>query len=116
MRASGGSLRAGAGLATIHSVAVTESEPIEIVAYNPEWPAQFEEERSALADAIGDFATGGIHHVGSTAVPGLDAPNRPRYVNYPGLKSRACTTGITGCDAAFTSSPTPGCPGWGGGR
>jgi GrpB-like predicted nucleotidyltransferase (UPF0157 family) len=52
---------------------VTESEPIKIAAYDPEWPARFEEERSALADAIGDFATGGIHHVGSTAVPGLDA-------------------------------------------
>jgi GrpB-like predicted nucleotidyltransferase (UPF0157 family) len=34
---------------------------------------RFEEERSALADAIGDFAMGGIHHVGSTAVHGLDA-------------------------------------------
>jgi GrpB-like predicted nucleotidyltransferase (UPF0157 family) len=51
---------------------VTESEPIEIVAYDPEWPARFEEEQSALAAAIGDFATDGIHHVGSTAVPGLD--------------------------------------------
>jgi GrpB-like predicted nucleotidyltransferase (UPF0157 family) len=54
-------------------VAETESESIEIVAYDPQWPARFEAERSALADAIGDFATGGIHHVGSTAVPGLDA-------------------------------------------
>lgn len=52
---------------------MTESEPIKIVAYDPEWPARFEAERAALADAIGDFATGGIHHVGSTAVPGLDA-------------------------------------------
>ncbi len=52
---------------------MTESEPIEIVAYDPEWPARFEAERPALAEAIGGFATGGIHHVGSTAVPGLDA-------------------------------------------
>lgn len=52
---------------------MTESKPIEIVTYDPEWPAKFEEERPALADAIGDFATGGIHHVGSTAVPHLDA-------------------------------------------
>lgn len=52
---------------------MTESEPIKIVAYNPEWPARFEEERSALAGVVGDFAMGGIHHVGSTAVPGLDA-------------------------------------------
>jgi GrpB-like predicted nucleotidyltransferase (UPF0157 family) len=54
-------------------VAATGSEPIKIVTYDPEWPAQFEEERSALADVIGDFATGGIHHIGSTAVPHLDA-------------------------------------------
>jgi len=54
-------------------VAAAESEPIKIVSYDPEWPARFEQERSALADAIGDFATGGIHHVGSTAVPDLDA-------------------------------------------
>lgn len=54
-------------------MAATESEPIKIVAYDPEWPARFEQERAALADAIGDIATGGIHHVGSTAVPGLDA-------------------------------------------
>lgn len=52
---------------------MTESEPINIVAYDPEWPARFEEERPALADTIGGFATGGIHHVGSTAVPDLDA-------------------------------------------
>jgi len=37
-------------------------------------------------------------------------------VNYPGLKSRACTTGTTGGGASFASSLTPGCPGWGGGR
>jgi polyphosphate kinase 2 (PPK2 family) len=38
------------------------------------------------------------------------------FVNYPALKRRACTTGITGCDAAFASSLAPGFPGWGGGR
>jgi GrpB-like predicted nucleotidyltransferase (UPF0157 family) len=48
-------------------------EPIRIVAYDPEWPARFEEERAALSEAIGGWVTGGIHHVGSTAVPGLDA-------------------------------------------
>jgi GrpB-like predicted nucleotidyltransferase (UPF0157 family) len=48
-------------------------EPIRIVAYDPTWPTRFEEERVALEAAIGPWATGGIHHVGSTAVPGLDA-------------------------------------------
>lgn len=41
--------------------------------YDPSWPARFETERSALADATGEWITGGIHHVGSTAVPGLEA-------------------------------------------
>lgn len=50
-----------------------ESELIQIVSYDPSWPASFEQERLALDAAIGDFATGGIHHVGSTAVSGLDA-------------------------------------------
>lgn len=54
-------------------MAATESQPIEIVAYDPEWPARFEQERVALAGALGDLAMDGIHHVGSTAVPGLDA-------------------------------------------
>lgn len=37
-------------------------------------------------------------------------------VNYPALKRRACTTGITGGDAGFASSPAPRCPGRGRGR
>ncbi len=48
-------------------------EPIRLSAYDPGWPARFEEERVALEDAIGDRLVGGIHHVGSTAVPGLEA-------------------------------------------
>lgn len=48
-------------------------ERIEIVAYDPGWPARFAQERSALDAVIGRWAIGGIHHVGSTAVAGLDA-------------------------------------------
>jgi GrpB-like predicted nucleotidyltransferase (UPF0157 family) len=48
-------------------------EPVRIAAYDRRWPARFEQERAALEDAIGEWAVGGIHHVGSTAVPGLDA-------------------------------------------
>ena len=47
--------------------------PVRIVSYDSAWPARFEEERAALHDAIGEFASGGIHHVGSTAVPDLCA-------------------------------------------
>jgi len=48
-------------------------EPIRIAQYDPAWPARFAEERTRLTEAIGAWASGGIHHVGSTAVPGLDA-------------------------------------------
>ena len=48
-------------------------EPIGISPYDPAWPDAFERERAVLGEAIGPWVTGGIHHVGSTAVPGLEA-------------------------------------------
>jgi GrpB-like predicted nucleotidyltransferase (UPF0157 family) len=48
-------------------------EPVRVLAYDRSWPSRFEEEKALLERAIGTWATGGIHHVGSTAVPGLDA-------------------------------------------
>ena len=45
-------------------------QPLRLVPYDPAWPAAFEGERAALEEAIGAWAAGGIHHVGSTAVPG----------------------------------------------
>ena len=50
-----------------------EDEPIRVVRYDLSWPSRFESERVALQAAIGAWVEGGIHHVGSTAVPGLDA-------------------------------------------
>ncbi len=48
-------------------------EPIRLSPYDPIWPARFEEERAALEGTIGDWIVDGVHHVGSTAVPGLEA-------------------------------------------
>ncbi len=48
-------------------------EPIRLAPYDPSWPNRFAQEQAALDEAIRSWATGGIHHVGSTAVPGLDA-------------------------------------------
>lgn len=48
-------------------------EPVRLVSYDPAWPERFAEEKAALEDAMGELASGGIHHVGSTAVPDLDA-------------------------------------------
>jgi GrpB-like predicted nucleotidyltransferase (UPF0157 family) len=47
-------------------------ESVDIVAYDPTWPAQFKAERDSIRQALGDLALG-IYHIGSTAIPGLDA-------------------------------------------
>jgi GrpB-like predicted nucleotidyltransferase (UPF0157 family) len=47
--------------------------PIRLAPADPGWPARFEQERATLKEAIGAWIHGGIHHVGSTAVPGLEA-------------------------------------------
>ena len=47
-------------------------EPIEIVDYDPEWPARFEAWRGRLSHALDDSARR-IEHVGSTSIPGLPA-------------------------------------------
>jgi GrpB-like predicted nucleotidyltransferase (UPF0157 family) len=67
-------------------------EPIRIVSYDPQWPVRYEEERSALEARIGPWIKGGIHHVGSTAVPGLEAkPVIDILVGVEGLESsRPC--------------------------
>ena len=45
---------------------------IEIVDYDPSWPARFEAECALVRGALGDVVVD-IHHIGSTAVPGLAA-------------------------------------------
>ena len=47
--------------------------PVEIAAYDPSWPARFEEEKQLLRRALEQWLAGPIEHVGSTAVPGLAA-------------------------------------------
>jgi GrpB-like predicted nucleotidyltransferase (UPF0157 family) len=46
---------------------------IEVVPYNPEWPAQFAAEKAALQAALSPWLVGEIEHIGSTAVVGLFA-------------------------------------------
>lgn len=67
-------------------------EPVRIVPYDRRWPERYELERNALAAAIGEWAVGGIHHVGSTSVPDLAAkPIIDILVGVLGLaQSRPC--------------------------
>jgi len=52
---------------------MTPDAPIEIVSYDPSWPARFDEERDALRDALAPWLAGPIEHIGSTAIPWLAA-------------------------------------------
>ena len=47
--------------------------PVLIVAYDPEWPGRFEAERALLERLLAPWLDGGIHHIGSTSIPGLAA-------------------------------------------
>lgn len=46
---------------------------IHVVAYDPEWLVRFAAERVLLERLLAPWLAGGLHHAGSTAVPGLAA-------------------------------------------
>ncbi|WP_065750681.1 GrpB family protein [Bradyrhizobium paxllaeri] len=48
--------------------------PIVVSDYDPNWPTQFEQERTRIKAALGSFALV-IEHIGSTAIPNL--PSKP---------------------------------------
>lgn len=48
-------------------------EEIHLRSYDPAWPGLFEREARVLTGALASHIVGGVHHVGSTAVPGLTA-------------------------------------------
>ncbi len=52
---------------------MSKDEKVSIVSYDPNWVEKFEQEKELIQRTIGEFITGGIHHVGSTAIPGLSA-------------------------------------------
>lgn len=46
---------------------------VEVVDYDPSWPAQFQAEAEILRRALARWLLGPVEHIGSTAVPGLCA-------------------------------------------
>jgi GrpB-like predicted nucleotidyltransferase (UPF0157 family) len=46
---------------------------IAVVPYDSAWPRRFEPERAQLERVLAQWLEGGIHHVGSTAIPGIAA-------------------------------------------
>jgi GrpB-like predicted nucleotidyltransferase (UPF0157 family) len=45
---------------------------VTVVPYNKQWPLMFESERSLIQALLGEVVKG-VHHIGSTSVPGLAA-------------------------------------------
>jgi len=48
-------------------------ERIAVVPYDPEWPCRFDDEHDLLERVLARWLAGGIHHVGSTSIPGIAA-------------------------------------------
>jgi GrpB-like predicted nucleotidyltransferase (UPF0157 family) len=49
------------------------AEGITVVPYDPDWPRAFERERVRLARRLAPWLDGGVHHIGSTSIPGMAA-------------------------------------------
>jgi GrpB-like predicted nucleotidyltransferase (UPF0157 family) len=47
--------------------------PITVAPYDPDWPRRFEAERALLEPLLAPWLVDGVHHIGSTAIPGLSA-------------------------------------------
>ncbi len=54
-------------------ILVGKEEEIRISPYDPTWPDKFEKEKKSIEKCLGSRIFGGVHHVGSTSVPGLSA-------------------------------------------
>jgi GrpB-like predicted nucleotidyltransferase (UPF0157 family) len=52
---------------------VVAGQDVVVVEYDARWPQIFAAERSGLLAAIAPWLAGDVHHIGSTAVPGLAA-------------------------------------------
>jgi GrpB-like predicted nucleotidyltransferase (UPF0157 family) len=50
-----------------------DGERIVVVPYDPGWPRRFEAERALLEEILAPWLKDGIHHIGSTAIPGVAA-------------------------------------------
>jgi GrpB-like predicted nucleotidyltransferase (UPF0157 family) len=46
---------------------------VEVLPYDPRWPAMFASEMELLKPILSSWLTGEIEHVGSTAIPGMPA-------------------------------------------
>jgi GrpB-like predicted nucleotidyltransferase (UPF0157 family) len=73
---------------------VRNVQRVLVVPYDPAWPALFARESPAVARALGDVLLA-IHHMGSTAIPGIDAK--------PVIDMLAVVSSISGVDGRSTA-------------
>ncbi|MFF5077129.1 GrpB family protein [Actinoplanes sp. NPDC000266] len=78
-------------------------ERVRLEDYDPAWVGLFEKEVAALVEVLGEHVVGGLHHVGSTAVPGLKAkPVIDIMVGVRDLESsRGCIEMVAGLDYLY---------------
>jgi GrpB-like predicted nucleotidyltransferase (UPF0157 family) len=55
-----------------HRILGKEDE-IHLVPYDPLWANKFDKEKKLIEQTLGGWIVGGVHHVGSTSIPGLSA-------------------------------------------
>jgi GrpB-like predicted nucleotidyltransferase (UPF0157 family) len=78
---------------------------VVVVPYDPGWPARFELERALLEEALAPWLDGGVHHVGSTAVPGLAA--KPMLDMLAGVRDLDAARAASAPLAGLGYVPTP---------
>jgi GrpB-like predicted nucleotidyltransferase (UPF0157 family) len=84
---------------------------IKLEKYNPAWPAQFEEYKNQLKQALNKFSNVQIEHIGSTSVEGLKA--KPIIDILIGLSKEQlsnCVVPISRVDYSYIAYYTPELP------
>lgn len=81
-------------------------DEIKLALYDEAWPVAFESERQRVVAALGELALA-VHHIGSTAVPGLSAkPIVDLMVEVRQLDhAQACIAPLAGLGYAFVDHP-----------
>jgi GrpB-like predicted nucleotidyltransferase (UPF0157 family) len=82
-------------------------KPVLVLDYDPAWPDAFDTEKTVIAHLLGKLV-GEIHHIGSTAVPGL--PAKPKIDIDAMLRSEAlipAAIDAVASDPAFTFHGDP---------
>ena len=84
--------------------------PILLSEHNPDWAKLYAQEKEAIAAALGEGMVAAIHHIGSTAVPGLTA--KPTIDILLEVKNEADPKGIiAGLEGlGYSYSPQPNNP------